>query len=311
MTTPARSTPQFSTIVRNFLKLLLLRLQFAVIGRLLPGLAAGMAARLFCRPFPSARRRALAAPTCGADETELDSGGTTIHVYSWGDPRLQPYVLFAHGWSSHGTRVTPWLPHLRGAGYAVVAFDQVAHGRSDGNQATLPEFADHLAAVGRHFGPAAAIIGHSLGGAAAMLALADGLEAARAILIAPAADPVAAAERFSRVIRLPQHLARRMFIPFERRMHFDVDSLQVHRNAPRIGRPALIVHDMADREVPWHEGERYARFWPDSRLLTTIGLGHHRITDDAGVIAAGLRFLHGEVVGDHVVSSTNLPYGLA
>jgi len=63
--------------------------------------------------------------------------------------------------------------------------------------------------------------------------------------------------------------------------------------------------------VPWSEGERYARFWHDSRLLSTRGLGHNRIADDAGVIAAALCFLRGEAVGDRVVSSTNLHYGLA
>ena len=71
------------------------------------------------------------------------------------------------------------------------------------------------------------------------------------------------------------------------------------------------MHDLEDREVPWAEGERYARFWRDSRLLSTQGLGHNRIVDDAGVIAAALRFLRGESVGARVVSSPNLPFGLA
>jgi pimeloyl-ACP methyl ester carboxylesterase len=45
----------------------------------------------------------------------------------------------------------------------VVAFDQAGHGRSSGTYTTLPDFTSHLLAVGRHFGPAAAVIGHSLG----------------------------------------------------------------------------------------------------------------------------------------------------
>ena len=77
----------------------------------------------------------------------------SIHVYVWGDPQTQPYVLFAHGWSSHGTRIAPWVPPLRAAGYAVVAFDQAAHGRSGGTHTTLPDFTCHLLAVGTHFGP--------------------------------------------------------------------------------------------------------------------------------------------------------------
>jgi len=73
----------------------------------------------------------------------------------------------------------------------------------------------------------------------------------------------------------------------------------------------LLVHDLEDAEVPWAEGERYARYWPESRLLTTTGLGHHRVAHDPAVIAASLRFLHGEIVGERVVSSPNLPYGFA
>jgi pimeloyl-ACP methyl ester carboxylesterase len=302
---------RISTIVRNMLPLYALRLEFLLGAPIAPDAMVRKAARLFTTPFGSSRTRALAAPTLGARESELDIDGTNIHVYAWGEPRAQPYVLFAHGWSSHGTRIAPWIAPLQQAGYAVVAFDQAAHGRSGGTHTTLPDFACHLMAVARHFGPAAAVIGHSLGGAATAIALARGLMADRAVLIAPAADPLAAVERFSRFIWLANHLGRRMFARFERAMRFDASELQAHHNAPLIGRPALIVHDVEDREVPWSEGERYARFWRDSRLLSTQGLGHNRIADDQGVIAAALRFLRGEAVGDRVVSSPNLPYGFA
>ena len=300
-----------STIVHNLLPLYALRLQFLLGSRFAPEAITRKAGALFSRPFASSRTRAVVAPTLGAREAVLDVDGIRLHTYAWGDPGSQPYVLFAHGWSSHGTRVAPWIAPLRQAGYAVVAFDQAAHGRSSGSRTTLPDFACHLMAVARHFGPAAAVVGHSLGGAAAALALARGLEAQRAVLIAPAADPIAAVERFSRLVWLAGHLGRRMFASFEQAMRFEAGELQAHANAPRIGRPALIVHDLEDREVPWAEGERYARFWRDSRLLSTQGLGHNRIVDDAGVIAAALRFLRGETVGERVVSSPNLPYGFA
>jgi pimeloyl-ACP methyl ester carboxylesterase len=175
----------------------------------------------------------------------------------------------------------------------------------------LPGFTDVLMEIGRRHGPAAAIIGHSLGAAAVTAALARGLAAERAILIAPSADPVAAAFRFAHLVGLPSKLCRRMIEGFERRIGIGFVEFQAHRNAPRIARPALIVHDLDDREVPWAEGERYARFWADSRLLSTQGLGHNRIADDAGVIAAALRFLRGEPVGERVVSSSNLPFGFA
>ena len=115
------------------------------------------AGRLFCTPFASTRTRARTAPSLGALEAPLEVDGVRIATYAWGDPSAQPYVLFAHGWSSHGTRIAPWVAPLRAAGYAVVAFDQAAHGKSDGRQTTLPDFACHLLAVGRDLRSQAAL----------------------------------------------------------------------------------------------------------------------------------------------------------
>ena len=305
------SFTRISTIVRSYIKVLGLRIGFRLGSLFDPDATIRRAGDLFSTPFASSRARAVQSPNGDALEDSFELDGHQIHTYVWGDPKAQPYVLLAHGWSSHGTRFLPWIGRLRGAGYAVVAFDQPAHGLSTGRRTTLPEFARTLQAVGERFGPAAALVGHSLGGAAAATALARGLAADRAILIAPAADPVAAALRFSRLIGMPQRLCRRMIAGFEDSIGLPFDEFQAHRNAPRIARPALIVHDIEDSEVPWAEGERYARFWRDSRLLSTHGLGHNRIVQDDGVITAALRFLRGEPVGERVVSTPNLPYGIA
>lgn len=302
---------KISTTVREIAMLYPMRLRFFLGARLWPARTIEAAARLFCTPFSSSRRRARSAPDTGAAEERLMVDGLDLAVYRWGDPARTPYVLFSHGWSSHGTRIAPWVAPLREAGYAVVAFDQAGHGKSGGERTTLPDFACHLMAVARRFGPAAAVIGHSLGGAATAVALARGLSADRAVLIAPAADPLAAMERFSRFVGLGAAFGPRLAAFFERQTRVPIDSLQAHRNAPVIGHPALIVHDLEDREVPWHEGERYARLWPGARMISTRGRGHNRIADDPDVIAATLRFLRGEPVGERVVSSPNLPFGLA
>ena len=299
-----------STIVRN-MRFALLRAGFSFGSWLRPHATLRRAYALFCTPLSITRRRALATDTGGAQLGALAVAGEQVSIYTWGDPSTQPYVLLSHGWSSHATRFLPWIAPLRAAGYAIVGVDQVGHGRSSGRRSTLPDFAEVLAAVAARHGACAAVIGHSLGGAASMLALADGLQAARAILIAPAADPIDAASRFARFVGLDERLGAHLFDEYEAQHPLRVASLQAHLKAPAIARPALIVHDLGDREVPWAEGERYARHWPDARLLTTTGLGHHRIVDDTGVIDAGLRFLRGETVGDRVVSSPNLPYGFA
>ena len=86
------------------------------------------------------------------------------------------------------------------------------------------------------------------------------------------------------------------------------DDLHAHATAPRIGRPGLIVHDLEDTDVPWCEGERYARYWPQATLLSTTGLGHHRVTIAPETLDASLRFLRGGPVGQRVVSTHALPF---
>jgi pimeloyl-ACP methyl ester carboxylesterase len=305
-----RITNYFSKI-RTVMALHALRFGFRVASVFAPATAVRYAARLFCKPLATSRARASAISGVGARETTLMIGGTPIKTYLWGEIPAQPYVLFSHGWSSHGTRVRPWIKALSEAGYAVVAFDQIGHGKSGGTSATLPGFTELLMEIGRRHGPAAAVIGHSLGGAAVAAALARGLSAGQVVLIAPAADPIDAAFRFSGLVGLPAYLCRRMIEQFERRIGISFAEFQAQYNAPQIARPVLIVHDLDDREVPWSEGERYARFWAGSRLLSTRGLGHNRIVQDESVISAALRFLHGDRIGERVVSSPNLPYGIA
>ncbi|NUO73290.1 MAG: alpha/beta fold hydrolase [Frateuria sp.] len=293
-------------------KLATVRTGFALGGALAPRRTADRAARLFATPFASSRARARKVqPDEGMVRETLALNGQTIATYVWGDPSTQPYVLLVHGWSSFGLRFLPWVAHLRALGHAVVSFDQPGHGNSSGRYCTLPEFADTLRAVGRHYGDAELAIAHSLGGAALVLAQGEEWRARRLVLVAPAADMDAAATRYFRFVRLGEHLRRPFYAWLVRRTGISVDDLQMHRHVAALGQPGLVVHDLDDADVPWDEGERYARHWPGARLLTTQGLGHHRVLDAPQVIEAVLAFARGETVGERVVASANLPFGMA
>ena len=299
-----------STVVLNSIRIAAFRFGIGIAGTFAPAAIIKRAARWFSTPSVQARQRA------GGVESDARRGvmcidGERLAIYEWGDPRTQPYVLLSHGWSSFALRFQPWIAPLRAAGFAIVAFDQVGHGQSSGARATLPQFAHHLTCVAAHYGPTAALIGHSMGGAAAAIAMTDGLRAERAVLLAPAADLRAALRRFTRGIGLPRCLSTRLRELIETQAQVRFDSLLMHPRVRRLAQPALIVHDLDDREVPWEEGERYARYWPGARLLSTGGLGHHRVAADADVIDAALMFLRGGEVGARVVSTQELPYGYA
>lgn len=281
-------------------------------GCLAPRQAVECAARLFATPYSSSRARAQAAPI---DEemqrTVITAGRQSIATYTWGDPEQQPYALLVHGWSSYGLRFYSWVAQLREAGLAVVAFDQPAHGCSTGELCTLPDFIDTIHAIGHRYGNAFLAIGHSLGGTALTLAQGQRWRAERIVVIAPAADMATPAERFMRHIRLRENLRERFFGWHERATGINVRDLEVRHHLSELGHPCLIVHDLNDSEVPWGDGELYARHWNNARLLTTQGLGHNRILDAPEVIAAVLAFVRGGLIGERIVGSPNLPYGLA
>lgn len=307
MTRRSAATPVPPALPASRFKLGTVRAGFALGSRLMPARTLKHATQLFATPFASSRARALAsAPDPAMQREEMIISHQRIAVYSWGDPMRQPYVLMAHGWSSFGQRFAPWVPHLRALGYAVVSFDQPGHGRSEGRYCTLPDFVDTANELGRCFGPAALAIGHSMGAAALVLAQDEAWQARKLILLAPAEDMLAATDRFFRMVRLGRHLRGRFLDWHERHTGTHPEQLQVHRYLPALGQPGLIVHDLDDTDVPWEEGERYARHWPDARLLTTEGLGHHHIVDAPEVIEAALAYLRGDDIGTRVVGSANL-----
>jgi pimeloyl-ACP methyl ester carboxylesterase len=262
-----------------------------------PRTTTARALDLFCTPFASSRTRAEAADLAGATVGQIAVGPHLINTYCWGPIATAPKVLCSHGWSSFGLRFVPWVAHLLQAGYAVVAFDQPGHGRNAKARISLPGFADTVRAVGSHFGHFAAGIGHSLGGAALAVAMRDGFSVAQVLLLAPAADGAAATRRFANLVQLPERRLIALQRLLESRSGRSLESIAIQQIGPNLSQRALIVHDPADAEVPWEEGECYARVWPGAHLLNVLGLGHHHIVTDAAVIRAGLDFLRGEVVG--------------
>ncbi|KAA8697004.1 Hydrolase [Pseudomonas caricapapayae] len=275
------------------LRLLALRGTFMLASRILPGTTGRHLARRFVTPQVAGRAKAAAllstSPDARMDTLELN--GNKVATYVWGDPSSQPYVLLAHGWSSYAMRFIEWVPLLRSMGYAVVGFDQPAHGLSSGTISHMPQFVDILRQVGRHFGRPTAVIGHSLGASSIVFAQEEQWCPERFVLIAPFLAPADSVfQQFDAV-----GVAHKVFVPFEGylyalsgRRFADYDaSLRLHV----FDLPALVIHDRHDRETPWEKGARFAKLWPGAQLFTTEGLGHNRLIDHPSVIAEVMKFL--------------------
>lgn len=236
---------------------------------------------------PGARRRPPDAHDGNASHVDVRIDGRRVLLHVWGNPHAQPYVLASHGWQSGGHRFAAWAPALAAKGHALIAVDQPAHGASDGRRASVVDFACTLLALAHRFGSPSGVIGHSLGGLATIVALGEGLPAARVALVATPSDlPSLLATRLAG-LRLPGDLLEKLTGRFELEAGMPLSELDIAHYGRWLGCPALVMHDQDDREVPYGDAERIARLWPMCCLIRTRGLGHHRILSHPRVIRTG------------------------
>ena len=276
--------PQISTNVR------------LIASRLLAAeLAGAWAERLFLTPPKGGNGAASALDLIDARGGYVVHKGRHIMTWRWGAADA-PAVLLAHGWGGRAAQMRAFVFPLLAAGYSVIAYDQPAHGLSEGRLTGLPDFADVLGEIaahyGAHHGQVRAVIGHSLGATAAAMAHAwNRIELGKIVLISPPSDLVGYSRRFARWHWMPEALRRAMQGAIEERYGVRWEELELARIAPRLAAKALVIHDRDDRMVPWKQGNAVAQHWRGARLMTTQGLGHGRILQDAAVTAAAADFI--------------------
>jgi pimeloyl-ACP methyl ester carboxylesterase len=271
------------------------RAAFQLLSVLAPGTAARIASKLFLTPPPprplSSKAKALYDAAADRFTVKLvtDLGGheetSPVSVALWG---RGPAVYLLHGWGGRGAQWVSFVEPLVQAGFTAVTFDAPLHGDSPAPRTSILHFAAALAAVVDNVGPARALVGHSLGGAASSLALKRGLGAERAVLIGAPADPADFFTLFLGHLGIPPRLHAAIRADVERAYGFSWSDLRV--SAPEMAPfggadlPALVVHDVEDREVEYADAARIAEAWPGAQVVTTRGLGHQRILRDRDTV---------------------------
>jgi pimeloyl-ACP methyl ester carboxylesterase len=273
---------------------LALRAVFGTVGSVAPGIAARWAESIFCTPPRHEPRSADEAFLATGRRFTVPWEGRELAAWSWG---VGPSVALVHGWGSRAGRFSLLAAALVEAGFRPIAYDAPAHGASTGRYASLPEFARALRAVGDATGPLHAVVGHSLGGAAAVLALRDGLDAGRAVLLAAPSDVVRFSTAFADHLGLTRDTRTTMRRNLEARLRTSWEELHVPTIAPMLRTPALLVHDRGDPDVPYAQSLEIVGAWPGARLVTTEGLGHRALLRDRAVISTVIEFLDGAAAG--------------
>jgi pimeloyl-ACP methyl ester carboxylesterase len=204
-----------------------------------------------------------------------------------------PLVVLVHGWGESSGGLGGFIAPLVGAGFKVLGFDLPAHGKSSGQLTHGPIDARvAVREVADHFGGAHAVIAHSLGATAALLAMRDGLDPKRVVLLAPNVNVFYAMDTFQGMFGLPPKAMTGLQRKIERRFGPNVwRDVNADELGGRFEMPALVFHDPADPQVPLKGSEDLIRGWRGAKLIEAPGLGHGTITRDDSVIEAVRAFL--------------------
>ena len=282
-----------STIVRA--KLRSMRIAFWLTERFVPRLGARMAAWMWFKLPPAPARSAVPD---GASAFSVESMGHTVRGLSWG---TGPVVYALHGWGGRGDQFAAFVAPLVSAGYRVVVFDALSHGASDDGpsgrgRAHGVEFGRALDDVAVKFGPAHAVIAHSMGAISSLLALRDGwLGAERLVMIAPMVDLTGHFDRFGATVGFGHRIRHHLNASTKARTGVAVEGFSFDRIAEDLHPlpPTLFIHDRRDREAPHDMSARVVEHLPSAEIVSTDGLGHRRILQDPGVVAATVAHLRG------------------
>jgi hypothetical protein len=274
------------------------------IDRLSPRLGARVAARIFLTPRRTRVPERESAWLKLARPETFAAGRFRLAGHRWsesGEP-----VLLVHGWEGRGSQLGGLALALAGVGLQPITVDLPAHGSTTGTKSNLLEVAEAVSAMVRHLGGVAGIVAHSFGAAGTTVAMRDDLNVGRLVYLAPSEDFDHYPRIFGQWLGLPHHLSERMKRSVEGRLGASMADLRGRLLAPRMVAPLLVVHDEDDADVPWQDGKTYSEAWPDSRLLTTRGLGHRRILREADVLASVAGFFQETSPAVSITSSSSI-----
>ncbi len=218
--------------------------------------------------------------------------GGELAVTTWGT--TGPAVLLMHGWGGSRAQMTGFVDPLLSAGYRAVAYDQPAHGDSDGKTTNLLEIAPTMDAIVRQEGKFDAILAHSFGTLITSYALVNRNFPPPSQLVYFGAfnQLMDSLPRFQVISGLPDEIIDGFRVMLYENFGRDVLESIVHEKlAPQINIPTLMFHDVTDNVTPVEDSRAIARSWRSAQYIETEGLGHRGALQSKEIHEQVIKFL--------------------
>lgn len=218
-----------------------------------------------------------------------------IAITTWGDAN-RPAVLLMHGWGGARAQMTGFVDPLLFAGYRVAAYDQPAHGESDGKMTNILEITPTMDLIREKEGEFDAIIAHSFGTLITSYALtARSFPPPSKLVYFGAFNRLLdSLPRFQVLASLPDEiidgLRNMIYENFGRDM---LDAIVNETMVPHIDIPTLMFHDKTDNVTPVDDSRAIANAWKSAQLIETSGLGHRGALQSKEIHEMVIQFLKG------------------
>lgn len=262
------------------------------LGTVAPQRAAATSAKLFCHPMQHARPNRERAWLEGALPFKVRVARNEVQAWRWGTG--DRIVFLMHGWAGRGAQLGAMVAPLLERDYSVVTWDGPAHGESDGHISSLVELADAAFAVVRHLRQEPhGIIAHSMGAGAAALAISEGLEFEKAVLISPPASILDFVHDYADMMGFGPAIREHIVGWMNRTYSVDLADYDVEAMDVPHGDRMLLIHDDGDKEVPIEHSERIAKAVGAREFIRTQGLGHRRILYAEETVQQAIGWIHG------------------
>jgi pimeloyl-ACP methyl ester carboxylesterase len=218
--------------------------------------------------------------------------GGELAVTTWGSNG--PAVLLMHGWGGARAQMTGFVDSLLFAGYRVVAYDQPAHGESDGKLTNLLEIAPTMDLIAKQEGPFDAIIAHSFGTLITSYALVNRNfpPPSKLVFFGAFNRLMDALPRFQAIAQLPDEIMDGLREMINEKFGRDVlDAIVNELLVQQIHIPALMFHDKSDNVTPVEDSRVIARAWQNVQYIETEGLGHRGALQSKEIHEQVVKFL--------------------
>lgn len=221
-----------------------------------------------------------------AKPLSIDEDDWKLAGWSWGKPG--PRILLVHGWDSRASHLGRFIEPLCRRGFQVWAFDGPAHGDSGGTSSSVVHYGKALLRIASEFGPFDGVIAHSVGSPAALYAFRHGMRVKSSVHIAGPSSLERVIQRLAHATGIGAQEAAQLRAMVEEDIGGPISEMDLEQLAPSLTHSGLILHDPADREIPYEESERLGDAWPSARLIPVQGVGHRRIILQKEVVDAAL-----------------------